>query len=36
MEDYAKTLEDIQIREAKADETLTRKELKIKENLLEN
>jgi len=29
MEDYAKSLEDIQIREAKADETLTRDELKI-------
>ena len=29
MEDYAKSLEEIQIREAKADETLTREELKI-------
>ena len=29
MEDYAKSLEEIQIREAKADETLTREELKV-------
>ena len=29
MEDYAKSLEEIQIRNAKADETLTRDELKV-------
>ena len=29
MEDYAKSLEEIQIREAKADEILTREELKV-------
>ena len=29
MEDYAKSLEEIQIRDAKADETLTRDELKV-------
>ena len=29
MEDYAKSLEDIQIREAKADKILTRDELKV-------
>ena len=29
MEDYAKSMEDIQIREAKADEMLTRDELKV-------
>ena len=29
MEDYAKSVEEIQIREAKADETLTREELKV-------
>ena len=29
MEDYAKSLEDIQIRDAKADEPLTRDELKV-------
>ena len=29
MEDYAKSLENIQIREAKADEPLTRDELKV-------
>ena len=29
MEDYAKSLEEIQIREAKADELLTREELKL-------
>ena len=34
MEDYAKSLEEIQIREAKADEILTREE--FIGNLLEN
>ena len=29
MEDYAKSLEEIQIREAKADEILTKEELKV-------
>ena len=29
MEDYAKSMEEIQIREAKADEILTREELKV-------
>ncbi len=29
MEDYTKSLEEIQIRDAKADETLTRDELKV-------
>ena len=29
MEDYAKSLEEIQIRDAKADEPLTRDELKV-------
>ena len=29
MEDYAKSLEEIQIRKAKADETLTREDLKV-------
>ena len=29
MEDYAMSLEEIQIRDAKADETLTRDELKV-------
>ena len=29
MEDYAKSLEEIQIRDAKADQTLTRYELKV-------
>ena len=36
MEDYAKSMEEIQIREAKANEILTREELKILEIMLES
>ena len=34
MEDYAKSLEEIQIRDAKADEILTRNELKVLRKLV--
>ena len=35
IEDYAKSLEEIQIRDAKADETLTRDELKVLRKFVE-